>query len=80
MIVGYLSDKLNSRWGKRNIWYFFGTVLVVPSFLCIFMRPDFFTTEAGRNAWYMTWYAICNVGWASVRIAHLTIVNNLSFS
>lgn len=78
-IVGYFSDKLDNKCGKRNIWYYLGSVLVVPSFLCIFMNPEFFT-GGGKNTWYIIWPAIFNIGWASVQIAHMSIVNQLSYS
>jgi Na+/melibiose symporter-like transporter len=55
-------------------------VLVAPAFLCIFIYPDFFSSEGGRNAWYLIFPAIFNIGWASVQIAHLAIVNQLSYS
>lgn len=57
-----------------------GSVLVAPSFLCIFTGPDFFSSEGAKNIWYIIWPAIFNVGWASVQIAHLAIVNQLSYS
>ena len=79
-IVGLLSDKLDNKCGKRNIWYYMGSMLVAPSFLCIWLAPDFFSSEGAKNAWYITWPAIFNVGWASVQIAHLSIVNQLSYS
>jgi Na+/melibiose symporter-like transporter len=79
-IVGILSDKVETRCGKRNIWYYFGTILVVPSFLCIWVGFDFFSSMNGKDAWYIIFPAIFNVGWASVQIAHLAIVPQLSYS
>ncbi len=40
-IVGFFSDKTDTRCGKRNPWYYFGTLLVIPSFLGIFIYPNF---------------------------------------
>lgn len=40
-LVGLLSDKSNTRWGKRKPWYVFGTILVIPCFLGIFSYPEF---------------------------------------
>lgn len=74
-IVGYFSDKLDASCGKRNIWFYMGSVLVAPSFLCIFLDPEFFSQMGGKNAWFIIWPAIFNVGWASVQISHLAIVN-----
>jgi Na+/melibiose symporter-like transporter len=78
--VGFLSDKIECKWGKRNSWYYFGSILVAPAFLCIFGGFSFFATEHGENAWYITFPAIFNVGWAAVQISHLSIVNQLSYS
>lgn len=65
-LVGFFSDKLDCKCGKRNAWYYFGSLLVAPSFLCIFVGFDFFDSDSGRNAWYLIFPAIFNVGWAAV--------------
>ena len=46
-IVGYFSDRIDNKCGKRNMWYFLGSVLVAPAFLCIFIQPTFFSSEGG---------------------------------
>ena len=40
-LVGLLSDKTETRIGKRMPWYIFGTILVIPTFLGIFIYPGF---------------------------------------
>ena len=66
-IVGLASDHFNCKPGKRNTWYYFGTILVVPSFTCIFFKtPSFLGTGRLRNIWYCVFPAVFNVGWASV--------------
>lgn len=79
-IVGYFSDKIKFKCGQRNTWYYMGSLLVAPAFLCIFVDFDFFGTSIGKNAWYITFPAIFNVGWAAVQISHMAIVNQLSYS
>jgi len=73
-------------------WYIFGTILVFPAFMGIFIYPSFVTgkladgtevpglSESQRNLWYICIPAIFNVGWASTQIAHMVIVNDLSAS
>lgn len=70
-------------------WYYFGTVMVIPCFMGIFAYPNFVNkTNANgdiespnfRIAWYITLPALFNVGWASVQIANMSIVNQLSNS
>ena len=63
-IVGVASDKIACKIGQRNAWYYFGTLLVIPAFLCIFL--DFNLSGTFETVWYITWPAIFNVGWASV--------------
>ena len=79
-IVGLLSDRVDFKCGKRNAWYYVGSLLVAPAFLCIFVDFNFFGSEGGKNAWYLIWPAIFNIGWAAVQISHLAIVNQLSYS
>lgn len=65
-VVGFLSDKTKTRIGKRTPWYIFGTILVIPTFLGIFIKPEFETNHAGEIAYYITLPALFNVGWACV--------------
>lgn len=41
-LVGVLSDKYNCPAGKRNTWYFMGSLLVFPAFLGIFITEPAF--------------------------------------
>jgi Na+/melibiose symporter-like transporter len=86
-IVGLLSDKYNTRWGKRYPWYVVGTIIVFPTFLGVYGYPDFVNARDSdgnilypscQNLWYITLPALFNVGWAMVQISHMSIVNSLS--
>jgi len=46
--VGLLSDKYDTRWGKRMPWYYFGFILVIPCFLGIFSYPEFVNGKEGE--------------------------------
>jgi Na+/melibiose symporter-like transporter len=79
--VGLGSDKLSCPPGKRNTWYYLGTLLVLPSFAGIFIKtPSFLTTTRSEDLWYCVLPAIFNIGWAAVQISHMSIVNQLSYS
>ena len=78
-IVGTMSDRISCSCGAKNAWYYFGSLLVIPCFLCIFLNFDL-NDETMKNAWYISFPAIFNVGWASVQIAHMSIVNSLAYS
>lgn len=63
-IIGMLSDSFNTRIGKRAPWYIVGTILVIPSFMGIFIYPGL--TGNAETAYYIILPAILNVGWAFV--------------
>ena len=78
--VGLLSDYCKCKWlGRRNTWYYMGTALVIPSFLCTFMTPNLADNWC-RNMWYITFPAVFNIGWASVQISTMAIVNELTYN
>lgn len=81
-IVGTLSDKLSCPCGKRQGWYIFGSMLVVPTFAGLFI--DFpaiaGASETFKNVWYCVLPALFNVGWACVQISNMAIVSTLSYS
>ena len=81
-LVGILSDKFNTRCGKRMPFYIFGTFFVIPTFAGIFTYPPWIDhiSVDGKNIWYCSLPALFNVGWASVQISHMSIVNQLSSS
>jgi len=84
-IVGFLSDKLGTPCGKRYPWFVAGTMMVIPCFMGIFTYPPFINDDDPKDnkkikIWYLTLPALFNVGWASVQISHMAIVNVLSSS
>lgn len=89
-LVGVYSDKFNSRFGKRMIWYFWGFLFVSPTFAGLYLYPEFVNkleedgitpkNERLRFWWYFICPFICNIAWACVQISHMSIVNSLTFS
>ena len=73
-IFGHLSDNLDMPCGKRNFWYFIGSIIIIPSFFFMFMGFDSFASQSSKETWYLVWPCMYNVGWAAVQIAHLSIV------
>ncbi len=65
-IVGFASDKCKTRIGSRAPWYILGTIIVLPSFLGIFIYPPFTSNSPEQIIYYVSLPAIFNVGWAFV--------------
>ena len=78
-VVGVLSDKTNTRIGQRKPWYIGGLVLVVICYIPIYSG---FSTDniAGMYAFYTIFPSLFNVGWASLQIAHMSLVPSLTCS
>ena len=84
-LVGALSDKFKTRIGSRTPWYIFGTLIVLPSFFALFLYPfatipNGGTAPTGEFVYYLIFPAVFNIGWASVQIANMSIVNSLTYS
>ena len=80
-IVGILSDKTETRFGKRTPWYFCGTILVSISFTLIFfsLLPD----DAGpttKLVYYSVFASLFNIGWASVQVSHMALLPSITLN
>jgi len=64
-LIGMASDSCNTRIGKRMPWYIIGTLLVIPSFIGIFIGPEGMTLDQ-QIPYYIILPAILNIGWAFV--------------
>lgn len=80
-IVGILSDKTETRFGKRTPWYFCGTILVAISFSLIFF--SLLADDAGPTAklvYYSIFASFFNIGWASVQVSHMALLPSITLS
>lgn len=84
-IVGILSDKTTSKFGKRTPWYLGGTVMVILSFSMIFQKCPFtssdkYTNEMIELIYYITLPSLFNIGWASVQVSHMSLLPSISIN
>lgn len=83
-LAGIISDRLDTRIGKRMPLFIGGTITVVFSFFfiwqeCFICIPLSGSAQEGvRIFWYCFFAAVFNVGWASVQVAHLSLIPSLS--
>ncbi len=82
-VVGLFSDRIKTRIGSRAPWYIVGTLIVLPCYFCIFLYP-FETVKnnitTGQVVYYIVLASVFNIGWASVQIANMSVVNSITFS
>ena len=75
--------KVFARYGKRKIWHLFGTLFVTATwpFLfspCLVCSPD--SPEWVPLVYFSVVVIIFHVGWASVQIAHLSLIPEIAKS
>ncbi|CAG9764368.1 unnamed protein product [Ceutorhynchus assimilis] len=82
--VGYNSDKDHDWWiykfGKRKIWYFMGTFLVIFTFPFIF-SPCIGCSQSLKiyqMIYYSFFITLFQFGWASVQIAHMSLIPEIT--
>lgn len=85
-IVGFLSDSSNTRFGmlfiylgKRTPWYVLGLVIIMLTFLPIFL-PFRSETVLNEFLYYSIFPGLFNIGWACLQISHMSLVPSLTCS
>ncbi|MCF6443862.1 MFS transporter [Nereida sp. MMG025] len=68
-LIGYLSDRTDSRFGRRAPWMFFGALVLVAGVIGIFAVPQGFGTT-GNLAWVTGFFILATVGFTMVAIPY----------
>ena len=68
-IVGYLSDRTNSRWGRRVPWMVIGAVILSGGIIGLFGVPQSFSIF-GTIIWVGSFFALAAVGFTMVAIPY----------
>ena len=68
-LVGFLSDRTKSRWGRRAPWIFVGALVLAAGIVGLFAVPDGMTWQ--RNAaWVIAFFGMATVGFTFVAIPY----------
>ncbi|SMY09482.1 MFS transporter [Flavimaricola marinus] len=68
-LVGYLSDRTHTRWGRRAPWMVLGALVMVAGMIGLFsVPPD--TGQAGSIAWVAGFFVIATIGFTMVAIPY----------
>ena len=75
-VMGYLSDRTESRWGRRRSWFLWG---LVPSFTLLFL-PVTFSTEQATWLWHLAAYLISDTMFTIVKVPYNSILAEMTDS
>lgn len=67
--VGFLSDRTQSRWGRRAPWIFAGAFVLAGGIVGMFAVPDGMTWQSNM-AWVIIFFGIATIGFTFVAIPY----------
>ena len=68
-IIGYLSDRTQSRYGRRAPWMFTGVLVMAAGMYGLFSTPPGMET-AGNLTWVIAFFVLATVGFTMVAIPY----------
>ncbi len=76
-LVGYLSDRTHSRWGRRHIWMLWGSVPLGVTFALIWIVPPFEQTWA-LFAYYVVMSLLFDTAYTAVNLPYMSLTPELT--
>lgn len=70
--MGSISDRVQTRWGRRRPWLLLGGLTLPPCFALLFMTPDFGSSTAAF-AWVTGFYVLCATFYTVFSIPYISM-------
>lgn len=68
-LVGYLSDRTRSRWGRRAPWMASGAVILAGAMVALFAVPDGLG-QSGNIGWVTGFFVLATIGFTMIAIPY----------
>lgn len=75
-IIGMLSDRVHTRWGRRRPWFLFGAIPFGLTFFLLFLVPD--TGAAGKFWYYLIVSLMLDTAFTVVNVPYTALTPELS--
>ena len=77
-MVGYLSDRTTSRWGRRRPYFLFGAVPLLLAAWYFFSAPDFSDNQTAGFLWATVFLCLLNTAYTVVNIPYGSLTPDLT--
>lgn len=77
-VMGFISDRTRSRWGRRRPYIFLGSVPLAVFFILMFTKPVWITTQQGLFAWVTVIYFLMTTSYTIVNIPYSALTPDLT--
>jgi GPH family glycoside/pentoside/hexuronide:cation symporter len=76
-VVGHISDRTRTRWGRRRPYMTVGAILVLVFLVLTFSSPNI-DTQSGKFAWILVIYCLLNLAYTLVNIPYSALTPELT--
>lgn len=77
-IIGHLSDRTRTRWGRRRPWLLFGAIPFALTFILLWIKPAFVNNETGMVIFFAAAYLIYEASATTVYMPYFALTPELT--
>lgn len=77
-IIGHLSDRTRTRWGRRRPWLLFGAIPFALTFILLWIKPTFVNNDTGMVIFFAAAYLVYEASATTVYMPYFALTPELT--